>query len=124
MRQRVFSLSLLIVLSSTLLLASTLHTATIVSVRQELRSQTQEMFHNTMLDSAGVVTTSVVYQFSIRSGNNLYVSEYVAPADQPNLPNKWSRQVLIRVEGNWLYIEGGNGAELRTHIVRRSLISS
>jgi len=124
MRQRAFSLSLLVVLSSTLLLASPRRTATIVRVRQELRSQTQEMFHNTMLDSAGVVTTNVVYQFSIQSGNNLYLSEYVAPADQPNLPKKWKRQIVIRVEGKWLYIERDNDTELRTHIVKHSLISN
>jgi hypothetical protein len=123
MRQRAFSLSLLVVLSSTLLLASPRRTATIVSVRQEVRSQTQEMFHNTMLDSLGMVTTNVVYQFSIQSGNNLYLSEYVAPADQPIL-RKWKRQIVIRVEGKWLYIERDNDTELRTHIVKQSLVSN
>jgi hypothetical protein len=108
---------------SSTLLAVPLRTATIVSVRQEVRGQTQELFHNTMLDSGAIVTTTTVYQFSIRSGNNLYLSEYVASDNKPNLRKQWKPQVLIRVGGDRLYIRRDDGTDLQIHIAMHSGLS-
>jgi len=121
MSQRVLCITLVTAMCSTLL-ASSFRTATIVSVRKEVRTQTQEFFHNTMLDSLRTPVTTVVYQFSIRSGKNLYSSEYVVPNNEKDLPKQWHSQVLIRVEGHRLYIERGDGTELPTQIVARSVI--
>lgn len=119
MRQRIPLLPLIGVLSSTLL-AGSLRTATIVSVRQELRSQTQELFHNTMLDSGAIATTNVVYHFTIRSGKDLYLCEYVVSDAKLDLPRQWKPQVLIRVDSNRLYILRDNGTELQTQILKHS----
>lgn len=121
MRKRVLCVALVTVMSSTLL-ASNFRTATIVSVHQDVRQQKQEMFHNTMLDSGSTVQTTVVYQFSIRSGNTLYTSEYAAPNNRQSLPKNWHSQVLIRVEGHRLYIRRDDGSELPTQIVARSAV--
>lgn len=120
MSQRVLCITLVTAMCSTLL-ASSLHTATIVSVRREVRTQTQDFFHNTMLDSLSTAVTTIVYQFSVRSGNNLYSSEYVVPNNR-DLPKQWHSQVLIRVDGHWLYIKRDDGTELPTHIVAHSVI--
>jgi len=121
MSQRVLCITLVTAMCSTLQAGSS-RTATIVSVRKEVRTQTQEFFHNTMLDSLRTPVTTVVYQFSIRSGKNLYSSEYVVPNNEKDLPKQWHSQVLIRVEGHRLYIERGDGTELPTQIVAHSVI--
>lgn len=123
MSQRVLCTTLITAMCSTLL-ASSFRTATIVSVRKEVRTQRQDFFHNTMLDTLTTDVTTVVYQFSIRSGNNLYSSEYVVPNNQKDLPQQWHSQVLIKVEGHRLYIERGDGTELPTQIVAHSVIPS
>lgn len=123
MRPRALCLLLVFAFSSTLL-AITYRNATLMSVRQELRSHQHEIMHNTMLDSVSLADTAVVYQFSVRSGKDLYLSEYVPQEKEQDLPKHWKSQVLIRIEGHQLYIRRADGTELKTQIVKHSSVSS
>ena len=119
MRKR-YTFGLLLVVLTTTLGASTYRPGTIVNVRQEVRTERHDALHNTLLDSDMITTTELVYLFKVRSGNDLYSSEYVYPGRPQDAPKNWKSQVEIRVQGGRMFIRDNSGAELDTKIVKHT----
>ena len=105
---------------TTSLWASTYRPATIVSVHQEPRTETNSILHNTVLDSTIITKTELVYVFEVRCGDEVYFSEYVYPGKPQDAPRNWKTQVEIRTQGSRMFIKDHNGNEFETRIVKRT----
>ena len=105
---------------TTSLWASTYRPATIASVHQESRTESDNILHNTLLDSTIIIKTELVYVFEVRCADEVHVTEYVYPGKLQDAPKNWKTQVEVRTQGNRMFIKDLNGNELETRIVRHT----
>jgi hypothetical protein len=115
---RLLLLSVLIICSAVSSRAATAYQqATILSVRQQLRTETSDTMRDYLLDTTLVTTTRLVYIFEVRRGNEIYDSEYLVPSAPQPAPKEWNPQVEIRIQGRRMFIQEPDGTQLETRIV-------
>ena len=98
------------------------HGATLLRLIARAHTQTRELQHTSVLDSPIIAETIVTYEFSIRSGEQRYVSRYTPEKQPGNLPDAWWRgnaPVQIRVSNRKLLIRLPDGGELSSRIMKQ-----
>jgi hypothetical protein len=115
---RLLLLSVLIICSAVSSRAATAYQqATILSVRQQLRTETSDTMRDYLLDTTLVTTTRLVYIFEVRRGNDVYRSEYIYAGESKDAPREWNSEVEIRIQGRRMFIQEPDGTQLETRIV-------
>ena len=105
---------------STSLWASTYRPATIVSVHQEPRTETNNILHNTVLDSTIITKTGLVYVFEVRAATrSISLSTSIPESYRTHRGigrHRWRSELKAAV----CFIKDHNGNELETRIVKHA----